>query len=308
MQKRTDWKADPVLDASGVAAQELAPAALYVVATPIGNLADVTLRALWVLSHVDAIAAEDTRQARQLLDRYRIAVPPNGLFSAHEHNERAAAERIGALLREGKRVALVADAGTPAISDPGARIVRAVREAGFRVVPVPGASSLAAALSVAGIERGTVRFVGFLPSGGRERERALAEIAAGDAAAVIFEAPHRLRATAAALAKRLAPDRRVLVARELTKAFETIDSVAAAELVAYVERRPPRGEYVLVIDAAAAAGAATELDATTRRWLEALAGALPPARAAAIAAQATGLPRALLYRALGQTEDQPGSD
>jgi hypothetical protein len=142
MQKRTDWKADPVLDASGVAAQELAPAALYVVATPIGNLADVTLRALWVLSHVDAIAAEDTRQTRQLLDRYRIQAPPRGLFSAHEHNERAAAERIAALLREGKRVALVADAGTPAISDPGARIVRSVREAGFRVVPVPGASSL----------------------------------------------------------------------------------------------------------------------------------------------------------------------
>jgi 16S rRNA (cytidine1402-2'-O)-methyltransferase len=296
MQERIDSKANSLLDASGVAAQTLAPA-LYVVATPIGNLADVTLRALWVLSHVDAIAAEDTRQARRLLDRYRIAVPPSGLIAAHEHNERAAAERIATLLRQDKRVALVSDAGTPAISDPGARIVRAVRAAGLRVVPVPGASSLAAALSVAGIEKGPVHFVGFVPNAQRSRERLLAALAASASAAVLFEAPHRLRATASALARHLAPDRRVLIARELTKQFETIDSVPAADLVDYVERNEPRGEYVLVIDAAEEARA-TEIDATTRRWLDALAGELAPARAAAIAAQATGLSRELLYRTL----------
>lgn len=307
MREETDCTADRLLAASGVAAQTLAPAALYVVATPIGNLADVTLRALWVLSHVDAIAAEDTRQARRLLDRYRINVPPQGLFSAHEHNERAAAARIAALLREGKRVALVSDAGTPAISDPGAHIVRAVRAAGLRVVPVPGAASFAAALSVAGIASGPVSFVGFLPRAPRARERRLAAIAAGDAATVLFEAPHRLRATAAALAARLAPRRRVLIARELTKQFETIDSVPAAELVAYFERHAPRGEYVLVIDAAEDERAA-EIDATTRRWLDALAAALPPARAAAIAAQATGLPRDRLYLALTQSGASPDAD
>jgi 16S rRNA (cytidine1402-2'-O)-methyltransferase len=304
MRERIDWNADSVLEASGVATQTLAPA-LYVVATPIGNLADVTLRALWVLSHVDAIAAEDTRQARRLLDRYRIAVPRHGLFAAHEHNERAAAERIAALLREGQRVALVSDAGTPAISDPGARIVRAVRAAGLRVVPVPGAASLAAALSVAGIASGTVHFFGFLPSAPRARERRLAAIAASDAAAVIFEAPHRLRATAAALAARLAPGRGVLIARELTKQFETIDRVAAADLVAYVERHEPRGEYVLVIDAAEEERAVA-IDATTRRWLDALAAQLAPARAAAIAAEATGLPRELLYRALTGERKESG--
>src|SRR5262252_2194135 len=304
---KEDLKADRLVEASGVAAQELAAGALYVVATPIGNLADLTVRAWWVLSHVDAIAAEDTRVTRHLLDRYRIDVAPSRLIAAHEHNERAAAERMLALLREGARVALVSDAGTPGISDPGARIVREVRAAGLPVIPVPGASSLAAALSVAGFDHGAALFVGFLPGAARDRARCLQTIATSDAAIVLFEAPHRLSETAAALAAVLAPIRRIVIARELTKRFETIDVVEAAELVSYVEANEPRGEYVLVIEPAADEPAAIELDAVARRWLAAMADELPPARAAAVAAQATGLPRDALYRELIRAR-APGKD
>jgi 16S rRNA (cytidine1402-2'-O)-methyltransferase len=298
MREEPVSRRDGLVEASGVALQTLAAGALYVVATPIGNLADLTVRGWWVLSHVDAIAAEDTRVTRQLLERYRIDVAPARLFPAHQHNERGVADRVVALLRDGLRVALVSDAGTPAISDPGAHIVHAVRAAGLRVVPVPGASSLAAALSVAGLAHAPALFVGFLPTSARERAQRLQAIAVSDAATVLFEAPHRLHATAEALAATLAPGRGVLIARELTKKFETIDAVTAGELIAYVAANEPRGEYVLVVEPAPAAPAVTELDATARRWLTAVAQALPPARAAAVAAQATGLPRELLYREL----------
>jgi 16S rRNA (cytidine1402-2'-O)-methyltransferase len=287
-----------LVEASGVAAQALPTGALYVVATPIGNVADITVRAWWVLSHVDAIAAEDTRTTRTLLARYGICAR---LLAAHEHNERTAAQRIVARLRAGQRVALVSDAGTPAISDPGARIVRAVLDAGQRVVPVPGASSFTAAASAAGVDAGEVRFVGFLPARAGERAQRLRAIAADAAACVLFEAPHRFVATARELAAALAPDRRVVVARELTKKFETITALAARDLPAWAAQHEARGEYAIVIDAqcveADAARTAT-LDETTRRWLAALAQALPAARAAAVAAKATGLPRELLYAEL----------
>ncbi len=295
MQEGTDGK-DGLVEASGVAAQALAPGALYVVATPIGNLADLTVRAWWVLSHVDAIAAEDTRVTRTLLDRYRIDVAPANLIALHQHNERTATERVLALLRGGARVALVSDAGTPAISDPGAKVVQAVTDAGLRAIPIPGASSLTAALSVAGVNTGEVRFIGFLPQGARDRERTLRTIAAGDAAAVLFEAPHRIEATAAALAGALAPARRVTVAREITKRFETIAYVEAAALPAHGAVKEARGEYVLVIGAAPRDEATPKLDAAALRWLDAVSEALPPARAAAVAAQATGLAKDVLYR------------
>jgi 16S rRNA (cytidine1402-2'-O)-methyltransferase len=308
MREESEKVADRLVDASGVALQEFPPGALYVVATPIGNLADLTVRAWWVLSHVDAIAAEDTRVTRHLLERYRIDIDAARLIAAHEHNERATAGRIVALLRAGARVALVSDAGTPAISDPGARIVHAVRAAALRVIPVPGPSSVTAALSIAGLERGPVLLVGFLPASARERARVLQWLATSDAAAVLFEAPHRLRATAAALAAALAPARRILIARELTKKFESVESVTAGDLPAHVAQSEPRGEYVLVIEPVPPAPPALELDATTRRWLDALAAALPPARAAAIAAQATGLDRAPLYRELARARAGGGSE
>ncbi len=290
---------DSLIAASEVAAQEFPAGALYVVATPIGNAADLTVRAWWVLSHVDAIAAEDTRNTRALLARYRIGVPSRGLIAAHEHNERAVAQKIVARLGNGERVALVTDAGTPAISDPGALIVRAARAAQMRVVPVPGASALTAALSIAGVIRAPIRIAGFLPSGVRERQRVLQRLVASGDAFVLLEAPHRIAATASALAA-LDPGRRVVIAREMTKKFETIEEVSAGALTDWAERHEPRGEYVLVIDAREKAEATPdEIDAGTERWLAALAEALPPARAAAVAAKATGLSRTILYARLG---------
>lgn len=299
----TDW-ARQWAALSGVATQDTPAGALYVVATPIGNAADLTLRALWVLSMADAIAAEDTRVTRQLLERYGLAPP--ALLAAHEHNERAAAERIVTLLQAGERVALVTDAGTPGISDPGARIVAAVQAAGLRVVPVPGASSLLAAVSAAGLAAQDLHFLGFLPTGAKERARRLEEAGALPGAFVLLEAPHRLTDTLAALQGALAPERRVVVARELTKKFESIEVLSAGALVDYVATHTPRGEYVLVVDAdTTAAPTTTTIDPSTRAWLRALAEALPASKAAAVAAKATGLPREALYAALtrGKSED-----
>ncbi len=285
---------DALIEASGVAAQDLPPA-LYVVATPIGNAADITLRALWVLTRVDVIAAEDTRTTGALLRRFGIGTP---LLAAHEHNEREAAASIVGRLRAGGRVALVSDAGTPAVSDPGARIVRAVLDAGLRVVPVPGASSLTAAASAAGLHGDLLTFAGFAPPRRGERERLLRELAARGEPFALFEAPHRVAATAADLSAALDAQRRVVVARELTKKFETLRVCRAGELPAAIGAEP-RGEYVLLVDAAGAEAAAG-VDAVTRRWLAALAEALPASRAAAVAAKASGLPRERLYALLAR--------
>jgi 16S rRNA (cytidine1402-2'-O)-methyltransferase len=283
---------DPLLVASGVAQQDLSTHSLYVVATPIGNAADITLRALWVLSKVDAIAAEDTRTTGALLRRYGIDTP---LLAAHRHNENEAAASIVERLRAGARIALATDAGTPAISDPGARLVRAALDAGLRVVPVPGASSLTAAASAAGLHSDQLTFAGFLPAGARERQRLLRELAARGEPFALFEAPHRAAATAAELADVLGHGRRVVVARELTKKFETILACRADRLPDAVGSEP-RGEYVLLIDAADQAAA--DVDAVTRRWLAALAEVLPASRAAALAARVSGVPREQLYALL----------
>ena len=302
------WAAQPPWSDAGVAQQEYPPG-LYVVATPLGNAADVTLRALWVLRLADCIAAEDTRTTAPLLARFGIG---NRLVALHQHNEEQASAAILERLARGQRVALVSDAGTPAISDPGALLVRAALAAGVRVMPVPGASSLTAALSVAGVRCTDIRFAGFAPSKALARRRHWEQIAAQNAAVVIFEAPHRIGATARELSAALDPQRRIVVARELTKKFESLIETTAAELPALIAQAAPRGEYVLVIDAPAeaspaqAAGLAGDaaiaptIDATTARWLAALGQELPASRAAAIAAKVSGLPRALLYRSLGE--------
>lgn len=294
------------IEASGVASQDWPAGALYVAATPIGNSADITLRVLHALSIADAVFAEDTRVTRKLLDRYGLRPP--ALLAAHAHNERAAAQAICERLQAGQRVVLVSDAGTPAVSDPGARVVSAVRAAGQRVIPLPGASSALAALCASGLAPGGFAFAGFLPAGARERERALQAVAASALATVLFEAPHRIEATAQALATALPPARQVVVARELTKKFESIDSMPAAQLPAFIASQPQRGEYVLLVEAAAE-DALMQIDATTQRWLAALTDALPTARAAAVAARATGLPRERLYAALtalrGSAADDP---
>jgi len=284
---------DPLLAISGVAQQELPPQSLYVVATPIGNAADVTLRALWVLSRVDAIAAEDTRTTGALLRRYGVDKP---LLAAHEHNERAMAESIVGRLRAGGRIALVTDAGTPAISDPGAWVVRTVLDAGLRVIPVPGASALTAAACAAGLRSGPLTFTGFLPTGARDRQRLLHELAVRGEPFAVFEAPHRVVATATELGSLLEHGRRVVVARELTKKFESVLACRASELEATIGTEP-RGEYVLLVDASEET-AATDVDALTRRWLAALAEVLPASRAAALAAKVSGVPRERLYALL----------
>ena len=218
---------------------------LYVVSTPIGNLRDITLRAIDVLRAVDLILAEDTRHSRHLLDHHGIATP---MLSYHEHNEARATEAAIARLREGRDVALISDAGTPLVSDPGTRVVRAAAEAGIAVVPIPGPSAVLAALvsSAVGSERFT--FFGFLARKGREREDALQELSSLRHTSVLYEAPNRVAATLGELGARGAWERRVVVARELTKQFEEIRRGTVAELSAYYESAPPRGEVVIVLE------------------------------------------------------------
>jgi 16S rRNA (cytidine1402-2'-O)-methyltransferase len=273
-----------------------------VVATPIGNLADLTLRAVHVLGFVDAVACEDTRLSGALLARLGLHKP---LIAVHEHNERAAAEAVLQRLARGERVAYVSDAGTPAVSDPGAALVASATAAGYRCIPIPGASSVVAALSVAG-DAQAVGFVfgGFLPAKARERDAALAAIGAhADASIVLFEAPHRIVALAEALAA-IMPQRRVTLARELTKQFETVATLQTRELPAWLaaEANRTRGEFVLVLHAQPAVRHAEALlDAAACRTLDALLAELPLKQAVSLAAALSGAPRNALYeRALAR--------
>lgn len=298
------WAAQPLWEAAGLDRQDL-PRGLYVVATPIGNAADVSLRALWVLRNADCIAAEDTRVTSALLQRYGIRAR---LSALHRHNERQASAPLLELLAEGRRVALVSDAGTPGLSDPGAVLVRAALEAGHRVIPVPGASSATAAISAAGLHAATVRLLGFLPDRARARARLLQQAAERDEAFVLFEAPHRIERTAQELAAALEPGRRVVLARELTKLYETIAVTTAAGLPETVARQQGRGEYVVIVDGwtGAEAGdgeaAAQELGDDALRWIQALAPELPAARVAAIVSRVTGIPRERVYAAVLQAQ------
>lgn len=267
-------------------------AAFYVVATPIGNLADITLRSLEVLKTVDAVACEDTRHARRLLDHFGIRVPTLAL---HEHNERAAADKVLALLAQGKSVAYVSDAGTPGISDPGGRAVAAVRAAGYPVVPLPGANAAATALSVAGLADDRFLFAGFLPPKAGARRAAIAELAAVPAALVFYEAPHRIGETVADLAAGLEPARTLVVARELTKLFEQVAAMPLAEGPAWLaaDENRRRGEFVLVVSAPPARDG---IDAAAERVLKTLLAELPLKQAAKLAAEITGIGKNDLYQ------------
>ena len=293
--------------AAAAAGQQYPAAALYIVATPIGNLADLTLRALHVLAMVDAVACEDTRHSAALLHHFGITKP---LIAVHEHNERSAAGGVLARLARGERVAYVSDAGTPAVSDPGAELVAAVRAAGFRVVPIPGASSALAALSAAG-DAGAHAFtvVGFLPARGSERARALDALAREGATQVVFEAPHRIESLAAALAS-ACPDRSLTLCRELTKQFETIVTMAAQALPPWLaaDANRARGEFVLVLHALRAADAALAETAHDAVLMPLLA-ALPLKQAVALAGEITGAARNALYaRALALKERGASAD
>ena len=278
--------------------QHYPEATLYVVATPIGNLADITLRALHAMQLADAIACEDTRHTQPLLRHYGIDKP---LLAVHEHNEAQAAGLVIERLQRGERVAYVSDAGTPAISDPGARLVAAAQAAGFRVMPLPGASSVTTALSVAGIAGdGGFVFAGFLPSKAGERDQAIALLALDARATVILEAPHRIEA----LARAMAPlaGRLVTVGRELTKQFEEIATLPAQELAAWLAAGPQRtrGEFALVLHPAT--GKEAPQDHT--RVLQLLLAELPLKTAVKLAAEITGAPRNDLYEAALQLKKE----
>lgn len=265
---------------------------LYVVATPIGNLADISLRALHVLRLVDAVACEDTRHTQQLLRAYGLDRPAGQLLAVHQHNEAEAAQGVLDRLAQGQRVAYVSDAGTPAISDPGARLVTAVRRAGYRVLPLPGASSVVTVLSAAGMTGDTgFVFAGFLPSKSAERQNAVQTLAAEPRAVVLLEAPHRIEALAQALA--VLGERRVTLGRELTKQFEQIETVKAQDLATWLADKPERqrGEFALVLHDAPVASSAGEGE----RVLKLLLPELPLKTAVKLAADISGESKNALY-------------
>ncbi len=276
--------------------------ALYVVATPIGNLLDITRRALDILKSVSLVAAEDTRHSRKLLAHYGIGTP---LLALHEHNERAATAGLLRRLDAGEDIALVSDAGTPLISDPGFHLVRSAREAGLRVVPVPGPSALTAALSVAGMPTDRFIFEGFLPAKQAARRQRLLELQDATATLVFYESSHRILASLGDMQALFGANREATLARELTKTFETIRQASLAELVAWVEADSDqqKGEFVVLVHGAVKPAVAG-IDTETERVLTLLMAELPLRQAAALAAQISGIGKNVLYEHALQLKDQ----
>ena len=265
---------------------------LYVVSTPIGNLGDFSFRAVEVLRQVATVLAEDTRHSRHLLERYEIDTP---LAPYHEHNEAKSTPRLIRRLLQGERLALISDAGTPLLSDPGARLVQAAVDAGIIVSPVPGASALLAALVVSGLSLDRFTFYGFLPRKGAERRTAIAEIADLRHAAVVYEAPSRVGPTLAEIATAGAGSRATVVARELTKQFEELRRGTVADLAAYYVGVPPRGEVVIVVAGGSAPLAASEEEIRARAGELRAEGLTPRDIAAALQAE-LGASRNVAYR------------
>ena len=265
---------------------------LYVVATPIGHLGDLSVRALETLRTVDAICAEDTRHTRQLLSHFGVERP---LLALHEHNEDAQAASLVRRLLDGESLALVSDAGTPLVSDPGYRLVRAARAAGLRVSPVPGACAAIAALSVAGLPSDRFVFEGFLPAKGAARRDRLARLVPEPRTLLFYESGHRIEESLADMAAAFGPERPAVLARELTKLFETVLGETLGELVEQVgaDANQRKGEFVVMVQ-----GAGEDADARVtegRRVYATLAAHLPPSTAAKLAAELTGAPRKALY-------------
>jgi len=278
---------DPVFRAQG--------GSLYVVATPLGNLRDITLRALDILRTVDIVAAEDTRVSATLLRHYGIGTR---MIALHEHNEAQRAPMLIEHLAASRSVALVTDAGTPAVSDPGARLVAATRAAGFPVVPIPGPSAMIAAISAAGLDADRFLFLGFLAGNAKQRRATLTMTEALPCATVLYEAPHRLRHTLVELSEVFGPSRTLVIAREITKRFESIATMPLGDALQWVDgdAHRSRGEFVLILDAPAQVAPAAALDETGERWLRALLEQMSPAQAARVAAAATGVARDAIYQ------------
>ena len=266
---------------------------LYVVATPIGNLGDMTIRGLETLKTVDAIAAEDTRHTSGLLSHFGIS---KKLIAVHEHNEHQSAEKLLTQLQAGESIALVTDAGTPGISDPGAVVVDLVRKAGVKVVPIPGASAVIAALSASGITQNGFHFHGFLPASGAARRKVLESLKSQTVTLVFYEAPHRIVECVEDLANVLGDERRLTFARELTKTFETFHTCVAGDASAWLQAdtNQQRGEFVLLVETAAVKEA-EEIPEETVRVLKLLLADLPLKQAVKLATEITHEKKNVLY-------------
>ncbi len=278
---------------------------LFVVATPIGNLDDISARALRVLREVSLIAAEDTRHSARLMQHFGISTP---LAACHEHNERDQGGRFLARLEAGEDVALISDAGTPLISDPGFHLVRQARAIGIPVVPVPGACALIAALSAAGLPSDRFVFEGFLPAKATARRVRLALLKEEPRTLIFYEAPHRILECIEDMEATFGGDRQAVLARELTKTFETLKGLPLAELRAWVaaDSNQQRGECVVLVEGWQAPEGDEALSAEALRVLDLLLAELPLKRAAAVAAEITGVRKNLLYQAA--LERRQGSD
>ncbi len=283
---------DLLPDSETAVPSSLPAGGLWVVATPIGNLGDLSPRAVQTLRDVDLVLAEDTRHSRPLLQQFNIATP---LLALHEHNEVAQAPKLAARLLAGERMALISDAGTPLISDPGFRVVQAARAAGVVVRSVPGPSALIAALSVAGIASDRFAFEGFLPAKQGARREVIARLSAETRTLVFYESAHRIVESLRDLRDGFGADRRMALARELTKRFETVLDGSAAELAERVaaDADQQRGEFVLVVEGVQDSAAAQLAEG--RRLYDKLAVHLPPSQAARLAAELSGAPRKALY-------------
>jgi len=279
--------------------QDLPVGALYMVATPIGNLGDITLRALHVLNTVDGIACEDTRHSAALLQQFGIH---KKCIALHEHNEIIGAQTVIQHLASNERWAYISDAGTPGVSDPGARLVNEVEKAGFRVIPIPGASAIAAAISASGSamlsSEGRFQFLGFWPNKTKERDAYLQDIANSKKTSLFFESPHHICETLLLLANHLEPERKVLVGRELTKKFEQIVALDAGQLVQWVNNAESlKGEFVILVAGRQASNDEAPDHSHLLKWAKALSPYLGSKEIAAVLSQTLGLTKKVAYQA-----------
>ena len=290
--------------------QDLPAGALYMVATPIGNLGDITLRALHVLNAVDGIACEDTRHSAPLLQHFGIH---KKCLALHEHNEIAGAQKIITHLSQNERWAYISDAGTPGVSDPGARLVNAVQKAGFRIIPIPGASAVSSAISASGSvmlpSEGRFQFLGFWPNKAKERGALLQDIRSNSKTSIFFESPHQIRDTLTTLSNELEPERQVLVGRELTKKFEQLVTLTAAAIPEWLEKAESlKGEFIILVAGRQASAHEAPEHSALLLWANALSPYLGSKEIAAVLAQVLGLSKKEAYQvaldAKGQSEEQ----
>ncbi len=278
--------------------QDLPAGAIYMVATPIGNLGDITLRALHVLNAVDGIACEDTRHSAALLQQFGIH---KKCLALHEHNEISGAQTVIQHLANGERWAYISDAGTPGVSDPGAKLVSEIQKVGLRVIPIPGASAVSGAISAAGSvmhgSEGRFQFLGFWPNKTKDRDNFLQDISSCKKASIFFESPHHIKETLVLLATHLEPDRQLLICRELTKKFEEIVSLKASNIASWLESAESlKGEFVIVVAGHHANGDQIPEHATLLQWANALSPYMGSKEIAAVLSQTLGLTKKEAYQ------------